>query len=104
MRSTYPSLLLAAALSCAGAAFAADSTQKPPQAPVAQPETDPALSTSGEVVPGQPVRPESTQEAAVPKTPKDKEAASSADVGAGKVNEKAERPGAGSSTVTPPKE
>jgi hypothetical protein len=107
MRYLTP-LLTAAVLSFTGAASAADPA-KPANpgtsgttAPVAQPPTDPAVSNSGEMVPGQPIRPEGTEEASVPKTPKDKRAANTADVGAAKANTKASRPSAGSGTAPPP--
>jgi len=74
------------------------------EAPVAQPETDPALANSGKLVPGQSIRPESDEEASVPKTPMDKAAANSADVGAEKTNMKANRSMAGADTGNVPKE
>ena len=107
MRTMQAALLFAAAVSCSGIAAAgstAKATDDPNKttAPVAQPETDPAMSHSGAVVPGQPIRPEGTQEAAVPKTPKDKEAAGSSDIGAGKMNDKAQRPSSGADSAPPP--
>lgn len=100
-------LTVATALLCgftlAGAAYAAParpaSSDSSREAPISAPETDAALSNSGEMVPGQPIRPESHEEASVPKTPKDKEAASSADVGNKKSNVKSNRSSSGSDTT-----
>jgi hypothetical protein len=100
-RSTLASLTLALA-TLTGAAQAADSKATQPNAnksdttaPVAAPETDPAMSNSGALVPGQPIRPEGTEEAGVPKTGMDKSSANSADVGTDKKNDKSMRPGSG---------
>lgn len=87
--------------------FAADvdkSTPSNTEAPVAQPETDAAVSNSGKMVPGQPIRPEADEEASVPKTPMDKAAANSSDVGAAKTNMKSNRAGSGADTGNVPKE
>ena len=88
----------------------ADSTAKPDAstpssttAPVAQPETDPAMSNSGKLVPGQPIRPEAQDEASVPKTPMDKSAANSADVGSEKTNTKQNHSSSGADTTNVPK-
>jgi hypothetical protein len=80
------------------------STPSNAEAPVAQPETDPSLSNSGKLVPGQPIRPEADEEASVPKTPMDKAAANSADVGAKKTDMKANRAGSATDTGNVPKE
>lgn len=103
------SLVLLSTLTSAHAADAAaskkpmiDAHRSDAVAPVSQPETDPALSNSGALVPGQSIRPEGTDEAGVPKTPMDKDAANSADVGTTKKNEKATRPSSGSSGSTSP--
>lgn len=71
-------------------------------APVTAPETDPAMSNSGALVPNQPIRPEGAEEATVPKTPMDKAAANSADVGTAKKNDKTMRPGSGGDGSTSP--
>lgn len=72
-----------------------DANRSDATAPVAAPETDPAMSNSGALVPSQPIRPEGTEEATVPKTPMDKAAANTADVGTQKKNDKTMRPGSG---------
>jgi hypothetical protein len=83
------------AASPAGAATKPDANKSDATAPVAAPETDPAMSNSGALVPSQPVRPEGSEEASVPKTPMDKAAANTADVGTPKKNDKSMRPGSG---------
>jgi hypothetical protein len=93
-------LLIAAGAAQAGNAPAAKATEPDAHksdavAPVAAPETDPAMSNSGALVPGQPIRPEGTEEATVPKTGMDKGAANTADVGTQKKNDKTMRPGSG---------
>lgn len=80
------------------------STPSNTEAPVAQPETDAAVSNSGKLVPGQPIRPEADEEASVPKTPMDKAAANSSDVGAAKTNMKSNHAGSGADTGNVPKE
>lgn len=99
---TFASLaiLMAAGAAQAGNAPSAkattpDANKSDATAPVAAPETDPAMSNSGALVPSQPIRPESTEEATVPKTPMDKAAANTADVGTQKKNDKTMRPGSG---------
>ncbi|MGH8516005.1 MAG: hypothetical protein ACREUE_00960 [Panacagrimonas sp.] len=72
-----------------------DANRSDAAAPVAAPETDPAMANSGALVPGQPVRPEGTEEASVPKTGLDKSSANTADVGTDKKNDKSMRPGSG---------
>jgi len=101
LQTAFAALLFGACVSVSAADAPAKKSEK--EAPVAQPETDRTLSNSGEVVPGQPIRPESQEEASVPKTPKDKEAATSADVGAEKTNTKAQRSMSGSDTGNTPK-
>ena len=86
------------------AAAVDNSTPSNTEAPVAQPETDAAVSNSGKLVPGQPIRPEADEEASVPKTPMDKSAANSSDVGASKTNTKANHAGSGADTGNVPKE
>lgn len=96
-------LLLAIAGPAYGAApevaqrSAAQSVQpaQPAENAVKQPDTDRAMSSSGAMVPGQPIRPEGAQEATVPKTRMDKNAANSADVGTNQVNDKSMTPGSG---------
>jgi hypothetical protein len=92
-------LYVSAAIACALMVSAADAADAASAAPVVAPETDAAVSNSGKVVPGQPIRPESNEEASVPKTPKDKEAASSADVGSEKTNVKSNRASSGADTT-----
>jgi hypothetical protein len=102
-RNTLASLalLLATAAGAAQAGNAPERADKPDAnksnatAPVAAPETDPAMSNSGALVPSQPVRPEGSEEATVPKTPMDKSSAGTADVGTPKKNDKSMRPGSG---------
>lgn len=101
---------LALLLVTAGAAYGASSqaaekpvaqpaqpaqSAQPPENAVRQPDTDRAMSSSGAMVPGQPIRPEGPQEATVPKTQMDKTAATSSDVGTDQVNEKSTRAGSG---------
>lgn len=100
-RTTLASLALSLA-TLGGAAQAADpkatkpdATRSDTTAPVAAPETDPAMSNSGALVPGQSIRPEGTEEAGVPKTAMDKSAASTSDVGTNKKNDKSMRSGSG---------
>lgn len=93
----------AASPSAGSAARRPDADRSDATAPVAQPETDRSMSNSGALVPSQPVRPEGTEEATVPKTPMDKSAASSADVGTDKTNEKTKRPSSGGDGSTSPK-
>ena len=95
--STMCGLTLSAAVHAAPASPATHDSSR--QAPVSAPETDAALSNSGELVPGQSIRPESRLESSVPKTPKDKEAASSADVGNEKSNVKSNRSSSASDTT-----
>lgn len=83
---------------------ASQASKSSQQAPVSQPETDPAVSNSGKLVPGQPVRPEAQEEASVPKTRMDKSAASSADVGSEKTNTKANHSSSGADTTNAPKQ
>ena len=79
-----------------------DANKSDATAPVAAPETDPAMSNSGALVPSQPIRPEGSEEATVPKTPMDKSAAGTADVGTPKKNDKTMRPGSGGDGSTSP--
>ena len=105
MKSRFPTqtlaslaLILAASSAHAGNASKAtdtDAHRSDATAPVAAPPTDPAMSNSGALVPNQPIRPESSVESSVPKTPMDKDAANTADVGTPKKNDKTMRPGSG---------
>lgn len=89
-------LILAASAAHAGSAPGGSDPHKPDAtAPVAAPPTDPAMSNSGALVPNQPIRPEGSEESSVPKTPMDKDAANTADVGTPKKNDKTMRPGSG---------